>query len=65
MVWVDISAMGIKAQELSDTLLEKAMVWVNPGTMYGPQTGEGYIRINIATQRSRLIEAMERIKDAL
>jgi cystathionine beta-lyase len=65
LVWVDISAMGIKAQELSDTLLEKAMVWVNPGTMYGPQTGEGYIRINIATQRSRLIEAMERIKDAL
>jgi cystathionine beta-lyase len=57
--------MGIKAQELSDTLLEKAMVWVNPGTMYGPQTGEGYIRINIATQRSRLIEAMNKIKDAL
>jgi cystathionine beta-lyase len=33
--------------------------------MYGPQTGEGYVRFNIATQRSRLKEALERIKDAL
>jgi cystathionine beta-lyase len=33
--------------------------------MYGPQSGEGYIRLNIATQRSRLMEALERIKDAL
>lgn len=65
LVWVDISAMGITANELCDKLLLDANVWVNPGTMYGPQTGEGYIRINIATQRSRLIEAMERIKDAL
>jgi cystathionine beta-lyase len=29
--------------------------------MYGPTTGEGYIRFNIATQRSRLLEALERI----
>jgi cystathionine beta-lyase len=29
--------------------------------MYGPQSGEGYIRLNIATQRSRLQEALERI----
>ena len=63
--WIDITATGMMSQEYSDRLLSEAKVWVNPGTMYGPQTGEGYIRINIATQRSRLIEAMERIKDAL
>ena len=63
--WVDISAMGITAQELCDRLLAEAKVWVNPGTMYGPQSGEGYIRFNIATQRSRLEEALRRIKDAL
>ena len=60
--WVDVSAMGITSQELCDRLLAEAKVWVNPGTMYGPQTGEGYIRFNIATQRSRLVEALERIK---
>jgi cystathionine beta-lyase len=63
--WVDISAMNITSQALCDKLLDEAKVWLNPGTMYGPQTGEGYVRINIATQRSRLKEALERIKDAL
>ena len=59
--WVDISAMGITSQALCDRLLREAKVWINPGTMYGPTTGEGYIRFNIATQRSRLMEALERI----
>ena len=60
--WVDVSAMGIPVEELCERLLQEAKVWINPGTMYGPQTGEGYVRFNIATQRSRLIEALDRIK---
>ena len=63
--WIDISEMGVTAQSLCDRLLKEAKVWINPGTMYGPQSGEGYIRINLATQRSRLIEALERIKKVL
>ena len=63
--WVDISAMGITAQQLCDRLLNEAKVWINPGTMYGPQTGEGYVRFNIATQRSRLEEALKRIANIL
>ena len=63
--WVDISAMNTTSRALCDMLLDTAKVWINPGTMYGPQTGEGYVRFNIATQRLRLKEALERIKDAL
>ena len=63
--WVDISAMGITSQQLCDRLLAEAKVWVNPGTMYGPQSGEGYIRFNIATQRSRLMEALQRISSVM
>ena len=59
--WVDISALGITSQEYCDRLLNEAKVWVNPGTMYGPVSGEGYIRINIACPRSRLLEALQRI----
>ena len=59
--WVDISATDMSSQAYADRLLREAKVWVNPGTMYGPQSGEGYIRLNIATQRSRLQEALERI----
>ena len=60
--WVDVSAMGIPVETLCQRLLEEAKVWINPGTMYGPETGKGYVRFNIATQRSRLVEALERIK---
>ncbi|MCR5470052.1 MAG: pyridoxal phosphate-dependent aminotransferase [Prevotella sp.] len=63
--WVDISSMGITAQQLCARLLNEAKVWINPGTMYGPQTGEGYVRFNIATQRSRLEEALKRIANIL
>ena len=60
--WVDVSAMGIPVETLCQRLLQEAKVWINPGTMYGPETGKGYVRFNIATQRSRLVEALQRIK---
>ena len=60
--WIDITATGMTSQKYSDLLLRKAKVWVNPGTMYGPQSGEGYIRMNIACPRSLLTEALQRIK---
>lgn len=61
LVWVDITATGMTSQQYADRLLTEARVWVNPGTMYGQQSGEGYIRLNIACPRSRLMEALERI----
>ena len=61
LVWVDITRTGMTSQQYADFLIEKAGVWVNPGTIYGPQSGEGYIRVNIACPRSRLMEALERI----
>jgi len=63
--WVDISAMGVTAQQLADRLLAEAHVWVNPGTMYGPQSGEGYLRLNIACARSLLMEALRRIAEVI
>lgn len=60
--WIDITATGMMSQEYSDRLLSEAKVWVNPGTMYGAQSGEGYIRMNIACPRSLLMEALQRCK---
>ena len=59
--WVDITATEMTSQAYCDCLLSEAKVWVNPGTIYGPDSGEGYIRLNIACPRSRLLEALERI----
>ena len=59
--WVDITTTEMTSQAYCDCLLSEAKVWVNPGTIYGPDSGEGYIRLNIACPRSRLLEALERI----
>jgi cystathionine beta-lyase len=69
LVWVNVSAAIMSETSASgvaaycDRILRETGVWLNPGTMYGPQSGEGYLRINIACPRSRLMEALERIKN--
>ena len=65
LVWVDIRATGLTSDELQQRLLNEGKVWVCPGTMYGQQTGEGYIRINIACPRSQLMEALNRIRQTI
>ena len=60
--WVDITATGMTSDALADLLLSEAKVMVNSGTMYGVQTGEGYIRLNIACPRALMLEGLERIK---
>ena len=62
LVWVDITPTGLSADQIEEKLLSEAQVWVNSGTMYG---AEGYIRINIATQRARLMEGLRRMARVL
>lgn len=65
LVWVDVSACCDNVSTYCDWLLHEGKVWVNPGTMYGPQTGEGFLRINIACPRSQLMEALRRIQETV
>lgn len=44
--------------------MQKAKVGLNSGKTFGFQ-GEGYVRINLATQRSVLLEALVRIEKAI
>ena len=68
LMWVDISATGMTSEQLAYKLLSEANVYVNPGTMYDqwatattPNAGNRYIRVNLATQRANLVEAVRRI----
>lgn len=63
LVWVDCSANSDNVAVYCDRILREARVWLNPGTMYGPKSGEGFLRINIACPRSLLMEALSRIKN--
>lgn len=65
LVWVDISATGLKADELTNELLQQGKVMVNSGTLYGKTTGKDYLRLNIAMPRSLMLEALQRIAQVL
>jgi len=58
--WVDCKALGLTSEQIGQQLLEKANVRISPGTLYG-DAGEGFIRINLATQRAKLQEAITRM----
>jgi cystathionine beta-lyase len=60
--WVDVRRFGIPTEQLEEQLKDVAKVWVNCGEMYG---AEGYIRLNIACPRERLMEGLRRIVEFL
>ena len=62
LMWVDIADLTEQDSDaFAETLFTSANVYVNPGTMYGSESGRKFIRINLATQRARLQEALLRI----
>ena len=62
LVWVDVSAVcGNSVATYCERIKQKCKIWLNPGTMYGPTSGEGYLRINIACPQSTLLEALNRL----
>ncbi|WP_456367683.1 aminotransferase class I/II-fold pyridoxal phosphate-dependent enzyme [Thermococcus sp.] len=64
-IWAKIDPeLDMTSEDFADWLLENAGVVVIPGTAFGKQ-GEGWVRISYATEKGKLIEAMERIKKAL
>lgn len=62
LAWIDMSALQEPVEQLCDRLLTEGKVWVNPGTMYGPESGKDFIRINLACPKSRMMEGLQRIK---
>ena len=65
LAWVNISSTGMTANELTKLLREKGRVRVCSGQIYGEETGRDFIRINLATQRSLLMEGLSRISNII
>jgi cystathionine beta-lyase len=61
--WLDFRALGLTQEKTDDLLVKKAGVWLDTGTMFGPE-GEGFQRINIACPRAVLEAALSRIAQA-
>lgn len=64
LAWIDCAAIGLTSDEIEHHLLKEGRVWINSGTIYG-NAGQGFIRINLATPRSTLLDGLHRVKTAL
>ncbi|TXF79478.1 MalY/PatB family protein [Chryseobacterium sp.] len=62
LVWLDCSALNEDSAGLTKILLDEEKLWLNPGTMYG-ESGEGFIRINIACPRELLSWGLSRLRN--
>ena len=60
LVWLDCRELGLNHKELLNLFINQAHLALNDGEMFGPG-GEGFMRLNVGTQRSVLKEALERI----
>jgi cystathionine beta-lyase len=62
LAWIDVRAINVPTEEIEKSLIEKEHVWINSGVMYGK---EGFMRINLACPRTRLLAGVERIAKGL
>ena len=63
-VFPNIKSFGVSSSEMADLLLEKAGVAVLPGSSFG-QYGEGYLRLTYSNSIENILQAIDRIKEAL
>ena len=63
LAWVDFSGTGMEEEEFIYRVQEKAKIAVNHGSTFGTG-GEKFLRFNLATPRTSVVEATKRLKDA-
>jgi cystathionine beta-lyase len=62
LAWVDFSKTGLTPEDVA-ARVKKARIFVSPGEQFGPG-GDTWLRINFATPRPILEEALARLDDA-
>lgn len=61
--WLDLTGLGMEHAEIVERFEKRARVFCNHGPSFGVG-GDGFMRINFATQRARVDEAMDRLAEA-
>ncbi len=62
--WVDLRAYGMNCEELL-ARCRKAKVEFTPGTFFGAEAGEGFLRVNLACQHERVRLAAQQLEKAI
>lgn len=61
--WVDFSGTGMSTAEFTARVEKSARIAANHGTSFGVG-GDSFLRFNLATPRTRVVEAVARLQDA-
>ena len=64
LVWLDCRSLNLSHEALNDLFTNKAGLALNDGEMFNPG-GEGFMRLNVGTQRSILNRAMQQLLRAV
>jgi cystathionine beta-lyase len=64
LVWLDCRALGMDSAALTRFFLNEARVYLENGAIFGTE-GDGFLRMNIATPRKVVKEALRRMKEAV
>jgi len=62
-IWLDFRELGLNNNELAKFLVKEGGIALNRGHTYGPG-GDGFMRMNIASPRNMIVQAMEQLKNA-
>lgn len=65
LVWLDCRALGLGHEQLLDLFIDKAHLALNDGEMFGKQEGHGFMRLNVATPRPILRQALQQLEAAV
>jgi cystathionine beta-lyase len=63
LLWMDFRAWGMNQHELKSFMAQKAGLGLNDGNTFGRE-GRGFMRMNLASPRSVIADAMQRIVEA-
>ena len=63
LAWMDCRGLGVDADDLPDTFIEKAGLWFDDGRKFGAE-GRGFMRVNLACPRTVVDEAIVRMQTA-
>ena len=63
LAWVDFSGTGMEREEFTRRIEQDAKIAANHGTTFG-LNGDSFLRFNLGTQRSRVVEAGARLAKA-
>lgn len=64
LIWLDCRALGMTQKQLMFFLKRKAGLYLNDGTMFGPE-GEGFVRLNVGCPKSVLRKALDQLAAAV